>query len=202
MIKNIIFDFGDVFINLDKTVTQNSLNQYNLGALPDHYNELTNAFEIGKISSDVFINCALDLFPGIADTSFVIMWNAILLDFPEHRFEFLKNIQPNYRCFLLSNTNALHIQWIQNDWGMERYSAFKSLFEQYYLSHELRMRKPNSGIYKYVLKENNLVPNETLFIDDTKENTIAANRLGIHTWNINPIKEDVTDLFTVKKELF
>jgi len=47
-----------------------------------------------------------------------------------------------------------------------------------------------------------LQENECLFIDDLKKNTDAASKLGIHTWNLNPGQEDVTHLFTVKKDLF
>ena len=49
------------------------------------------------------------------------------------------------------------------------------------------------------MKENNLVAAETYFVDDTEENTVAAEKLGIKVWNINPEKEDVTTLLTRKE---
>ena len=64
------------------------------------------------------------------------------------------------------------------------------------------MRKPDREIFEFVLNENRFKPSETLFIDDTKANTDTANKLGIHTWNIDETKEDIIDLFTIKKELF
>jgi putative hydrolase of the HAD superfamily len=64
------------------------------------------------------------------------------------------------------------------------------------------MRKPNTEIFKFVLEENNLNPENCLFIDDTKENTESASRLGIHVWNINETTEDIIDLFTTKHYLF
>ena len=129
------------------------------------------------------------------------MQNAILLDFPLHRLEFLKelNASKKYRLFLLSNTNELHISWIQNDWGIELYNEFKRCFEQFYLSHEIQMRKPNSNIFEFVLNENNLQAKETIFIDDTQENTDAAKELGIHVWNNNPLTEDVIELLNRKE---
>ena len=104
-----------------------------------------------------------------------------------------------YRIFLLSNTNSLHISWIQKTWGAELYSEFKKCFEKFYLSHEIHLRKPNQDIYKFVLNTNRLVPEETFFIDDTEENTITASTLGIKVWNINPACEDVVDLFSQKE---
>ena len=52
------------------------------------------------------------------------------------------------------------------------------------------------------LKNNNLDPNECLFIDDTKQNTDAAKSMGFHIWNIDETREDVVDLFKIKKEFF
>jgi FMN phosphatase YigB (HAD superfamily) len=103
-----------------------------------------------------------------------------------------------YRLFLLSNTNDLHISWIKNNWGLKLYNSFKICFEQFYLSHEINLRKPNHTIYEFVLKANNLIAEETFFIDDTKENTVAAKMLGISVWNLKPGEEDVLELFNKK----
>ena len=100
---------------------------------------------------------------------------------------------------LLSNTNDLHISWIIKDWGVELYDEFKNCFEQFYLSHEIGLRKPNANIYEFVLSENNLKAEETFFIDDTYENTYSAQMLGIKTWNIQPETEDVVDLLAQKE---
>ena len=52
-----------------------------------------------------------------------------------------------------------------------------------------------------VLNENDLIAEETLFVDDLKENTDSADTLGIKTWNLTPKKEDVTELFIKNKFL-
>jgi putative hydrolase of the HAD superfamily len=66
----------------------------------------------------------------------------------------------------------------------------------------MHLRKPNTDIFEFVLKENNLSAKECLFIDDTKANTDTAARLGFHIWNIDKTSEDVIDLFKIKKDLF
>lgn len=76
------------------------------------------------------------------------------------------------------------------------YNQFKSSFEQFYLSHEIHFRKPDAEIYEFVLQQNNLVAEETLFVDDLKENTDSAQQLGIHVWNLDPSKDEVSELFT------
>lgn len=200
MIKNIIFDFGDVFINLDKQATYRELYKLGVQDISEEMMQVYYNYEMGLLTTDEFVEFFHDTFQ-LKKEDLIAAWNAILLDFPLHRLAFLKELANNksYRLFLLSNTNDLHISWIQNDWGVELYNEFKSYFEQFYLSHEIKMRKPNANIFEFVLKENDLIAAQTIFIDDTKENTEAAQKLGIHVWNNNPETEDVVELLKRKE---
>lgn len=195
MIKNIIFDFGDVFINLDKEATYRELYRLGVEEISEKMIQVYYDYEKGLISTDDFVDYFHNEF-AIEKEDLVKAWNAILLDFPLERLDFLKELTASnkYRLFLLSNTNDMHISWIQKDWGMDLYNEFKNCFEQFYLSHEIQMRKPNTDIYEFVLEENNLVPSETIFIDDTLENTETAEKLGIKTWTINRVEENIIHL--------
>lgn len=202
MIKNIIFDFGDIFINLDKEATVNSMKKFGFKSITDEMNTTNQQYEKGLISTDEFVNFYHNLFPNASKEELIQSWNAIILDFPEHRLNFIESLKKeNYRLFLLSNTNELHIDKVIENTKPERYNRFKDCFEVFYLSHEIQQRKPEKACYEYVLKENDLKAIETLFIDDSPENTIAASQLGIKTWNLNPGVEDVVQLFN-KKNLF
>lgn len=202
MIKNIIFDFGDIFINLDKEATYRELARLGVTDITEKMMQVYHQYEMGLLTTEEFVDFFHKEFQ-IDKSVLINAWNAILLDFPLQRLTFLKALvaSEKYRVFLLSNTNELHISWIQNDWGMELYTEFKNCFEQFYLSHEIHKRKPNTDIYEFVLKENNLVAEETLFIDDTQENTEAAKKLGIQVWNLIPKEEDVVELLTRKEFL-
>lgn len=204
MIKNLLFDYGDIFINLDKPATARELNKLRIQEFTPEMIEKNQAYEKGLISTEAFVDFYHTEFPNTTKEALIDAWNAILLDFPKHRLEFIKQLAKDkkYRLLLLSNTNDLHISWIQQDWGMELYNEFAACFEQFYLSHEINLRKPDANIYEFVLRENNIEASETLFIDDTAENTEAAAKLGIHVWNLIPGEEDVVDLFTHKKSLF
>jgi len=202
-IKNIIFDFGDIFINLDKIgAINNTLDLFDIKELTPQMIQVNMDYEKGLISTEAFLEFCTSVNPSISKNEIIDTWNSMLLDFPLHRLDFIKQVSKKYRCFLLSNTNEMHIDWIKNDWGMELYNEFKHCFEQFYLSHEINMRKPDVNIYEFVLNENNLIASETLFIDDTKENTDTSAKLDIHSWNLTPEKEDITNLFHIKKELF
>lgn len=201
MIKNIIFDFGDIFINLDKQATYKEMAKLGVTDITQEMMETYFKYEMGLITTDDFVGFYKDKFPSITKEALVFAWNAILLDFPKHRLPFLKELAKSntYRLFLLSNTNELHISWIKNDWGTALFKEFKDCFEQFYLSHEINFRKPNANIYEFVLNENNLKASETIFVDDLKENTDAAKALGMHTWNLVPGEEDVVELFKRKE---
>lgn len=196
MIKNIIFDFGDIFINLDKEIVFREIQKYRNARPTTELIALSSAFEVGAITSETFVKGLKTAFPSASSQEIITIWNGMLLDFPDYRLDFLEGLahENEHRLFLLSNTNALHIDQVVNIMGKLKYHRFKNCFEQFYLSHEIKLRKPNADIYEFVLQENKLNPPETLFIDDTFENTEAANRLGIKTWNLKVGQEDITQL--------
>ena len=203
MIKTIIFDFGAIFINLDKACSmQKFLEAAKIESLDDDMILKNQQYEVGLISTEAFISFYAEKFPHLSKPVIIDLWNSILLDFPKKRLEFIKSLSAKntYRLILLSNTNDLHISWIKRH--ISFYEEFKSQFDAFYLSHEINLRKPNRDIYEYVLKENNLKAHECLFIDDTFENTETAKTLGIRVWNLNEQTEDIVQLFDLKKDLF
>lgn len=204
MIKTIIFDFGDVFINLDKPAIEKELLKLGVSEITEEMYHYVSQYEKGLISTKNLTNYFSTEFSGISELDFAYAWNSIILDFPNHRFEFIETLsnEQKFNLILLSNTNALHIEKVIEIMGLNKYNRFKGFFSKFYLSHEIHLSKPNTNIYEFVLNENNLNAKECLFIDDTYENTKAASLLGIHTWNNNPKTEDVVNLFTTNNHLF
>jgi putative hydrolase of the HAD superfamily len=178
------------------------MNKYEIEELSESLLDINQQYEKGLISSTEFVKSYQTEHSQLQENQFKNSWNAILIDFPEYRYQFLKKLsaEKNYKLILLSNTNEIHIDWVKEN--VPFFEDFKACFDAFYLSHEINFRKPDAEIYEYVLEQHDLKPKECLFIDDTKENTEAAKNLGIHTWNIEPTREDVIDLFTAKKELF
>lgn len=202
MIKTIIFDFGDVFINLDKDATNRKLKEMDIQDLPESISAKNREYEQGFVTSDEISEHYRTHFPEMKAEDFLDSWNSILLEFPEYRFKFIQKLakEKDYKLILLSNTNENHINYIKD--RVPFYEDFKNCFDAFYLSHEIGMRKPNPDIFEFVLDEHDLEPEDCLFIDDTPENIETASRLGFHTWNIEPTREDIIDLFTTKSDLF
>jgi len=202
MIKTILFDFGDVFINLDKEGTNRKLKEMNIEDLPESILAKNRDYEQGFVTSDEISEHYSTHFPNLGKEDFLDSWNSMILEFPEYRFRFIQKLarEKDYQLILLSNTNENHISYIENN--VPFFKEFKECFEAFYLSHEMGLRKPHPEIFEYILKQHKLKAENCLFIDDTLENTEAAKKLGFHVWNIEPTREDVIDLFTTKKELF
>jgi len=198
MIEAIIFDFGDIFINLNKDAMKNAFHTLELEEWNEDMRKLNRSFEVGKISEEEFLSGLQKHIPNASLETIKANWNTILMDFPLYRLEFLQLLSQKYRLFLLSNTDAIHIQHFQETVGESFYSTFYQCFEKVYFSFELGMRKPDEEIYKYVLEQNNLSAKRTLFVDDKTENTDSALKLGIQVWNLQVGKEDVVDLFDKK----
>jgi len=199
-IKNIIFDFGGVIINIDFNLSINAFKK--LGFLkieevifkPDN-SRLLLMMERGQMTTEEFyteIRKSSGL--SLSDKEIEIAWNALLLDIPEKRIRLLEKLRNNYRIFLLSNSNVIHYKkymtGLYNKYG---YSGFDKLFEKAWFSHDLKMNKPNQDIFNYSLNDARLIPEETLFIDDTKINTDAASKTGMKVYYLKT-GEEISEL--------
>jgi glucose-1-phosphatase len=192
-IKNIIFDLGGVIMNIDNQLTEDAF--VKMGAT-DFRNYFRHGFavsffmdyESGKISDHQFIN---DLRKMIlvshTDDAIIAAWNSLLLDFPSERIELLKALKKQYRLFLLSNTNALHMASFQKIFA-DHFGGGKldDHFERTYYSHLIGYRKPDRESYQLVIDENQLTPEESLFVDDAKINVEGAIAVGLQGLFLQP----------------
>lgn len=198
MIDTIIFDFGDIFINLDKQATIDGLERLGLSSWNEDLDQLNISFEKGQISRDDFLLGIQKQIPNATIDEILMAWNAVLLDFPLYRLEFLQLLSKKFRLFLLSNTDAIHIDHFEQREGASFYGDFYQCFEKVYFSYEMGMRKPDAEIYTTLINRHELAPKRTLFVDDKKDNTDAAKALGLHVWNLQVGKEDVIELLDKK----
>ena len=188
MIQNIIFDAGGVIVGVDLTRSIDAFKK--LGADIDakdltqnKWLTLFNQFEIGGISSANLrqtIKQSLNL-THITDQEFDQAWNSILLDIAPQKLELIKTLKTQYKTFLLSNTNEIHLkaffEILKRDYGQDNLQDY---FDKEYYSCQMGLRKPNEEAFEFVLKTSHLIPNKTLFIDDSQQFVEAANKLGIH----------------------
>ena len=197
--KAIIFDLGGVILNIDYKLTIAEFEKLGVKNADSFYSKkvqdpIFDKLEAGAISPKEFLeqlqkecdNASIELVENA--------WNAMLLDLPQSRLNYIKTLKNNYQIFLLSNTNAIHIRAFKNKIGAEKWKAFSSVFDKMYLSHEIGFRKPDKEAFQIILEENNLKPNEVFFIDDSPQHIETAKGLGINCHYLLD-REDITTLF-------
>ncbi|MBP9837821.1 MAG: HAD family phosphatase [Proteobacteria bacterium] len=177
-IRNIVFDIGKVVLDFDHFQFIRNLKAHNLDLQVESFAKDLRLieFEHGEISNQEFVNFIKEkIGKEVPDEIITTSWQKIFKPFPE-MFQLISKLRPNYKVFLLSNTNDLHMQYM-----IETYD-FPNLVDDYIASSEVKAMKPSPLIYKAAEKKFNISGHETIFIDDIKENiegAIAAGWRGI-----------------------
>ena len=187
-IKNILFDLGGIFMNLDYHLTEKAFIDLGIVSFTEmytqhHANSMFEDLETGKISTEEFYNAFRQVSnSNLSNEQIKTAWNAMLLDFPIERLNWLQEIGKKYKVYLYSNTNQIHYDAfmgiVSNTTGIKN---FNSLFIKAYYSHELGLRKPYIGSFHKILEEQHLEPGETLFINNTLKNIKRAKKAGLQT---------------------
>ena len=198
MINTIIFDFGDVFINLEKEKSIEEFKKLGLDGPNEELLAQNDLFEKGQITDVQFIESIKKFIPNASVEEIVKAWNSVIGDFPLYRLEFLQLLSNKYRLFLLTNTDSIHINRFEHKAGMSFYTDFYRCFEKVYYSYEMGMRKPQPEIFTTIINKHDLSPKRTLFVDDKKINTDVAESLGLHVWNLQVGTDDVVNLVDQK----
>ena len=93
MIKTLIFDFGDVFLNLDKAgALKNALERFKMDALSEELVAINTLYEQGLLSTEEFIEFYQDNFSNLTEKDIIDAWNYILKDFPKDRLNFIQEL--------------------------------------------------------------------------------------------------------------
>lgn len=191
-IKNLIFDLGGIILNINPQLTIDAFSRMGmdkvLGKDTFKYQvNLLHQIEKGASTPEEFRNNIREILGNhVSDNTIDKAWTAMIIDMPKERIRYLEELKKNYRIFLLSNTNEIHRKLFHKMFSDDNGYSFYDLFKKNYYSHEMGMRKPDPEIYKIVLQKNNLIPEETLFIDDMEDNTKAAQLLGMQVLLLEP----------------
>ena len=197
-IRTVIFDLGGVIVDLSPIKTAKSFSTMASIEVEDVFNFYASyaefhAYEKGQISDAAFRTFIRKTFlQEASDASIDSSWNAMLLGLPAARLAKLDALKNHFHTIALSNTNAIHLKYIDDYLLTGR--SLDTYFHQTYYSHNVKLRKPETDIYKHVLDHSQLKPEQTVFLDDIVENLEAAQKLGIHTIHITH-PDQVLELF-------
>lgn len=180
-VKKILFDLGNVFFdwNPERVLKPifNDDERMNFFINNISFPLLDTRCDAG-ITIEIAVNDAIKKFPDFE--------NEIKLYYPNHGnmvggfFQktvdiFYKLKELNYPCYILSNWSAETYE------GMEQKYPFLKDFEGKIISGRDFLIKPDPAIYELAISRFDLVPQETLFIDDRLDNIEAAQKLNFQT---------------------
>ncbi len=199
-IKNFVFDFGNVLFKWD------------IDDIINHYVESEkDKLEIKEVifqskewtmldNGTITYDEAERIFKNKLSEHLEIKVNELLKTWYEQMplnkpiCDFIKKLKiNNYKVYALSNTHVSVYEYIKRlDIG--------SYFDGFIISAVEKMIKPNYDIYNILIEKFNLKPNECLFIDDTKENVLGAEKCGLHgfVYDITNTKIEEIEAFISK----
>ncbi|MFN3951057.1 MAG: HAD family hydrolase [Thermaurantimonas sp.] len=182
-IKNLIWDFGVVLIDLDFKRFQELCEAYGMKADVNILNtHFSHVFEKGLITEHEFLRESKLLFPGwVSYPTIKSIWNSMLGTIPDEKIRLLYKIQKSgYNQVLCSNTNETHIRHIWEKHGIYTSRRFQRAFSRIFLSYKCAMRKPEPEFFLFILDEMGWHAEETLLVDDNQQNIDSASTLGMH----------------------
>lgn len=199
-LKNIIFDFGAVLVDLDKHRCIEAFRNIGADDIAGYVDEcrqedLFHDLEVGNIGIGEFCDEVRRKCPGCKATDDAICeaWNALLAGIPKWRLMRLLMLKKDYRLFLLSNTNPIHWHKAVADYFPLNGLGVDDYFEKTYLSYKMHLLKPDREIFEAVLADAGIKAEETLFIDDSDANCEAARQLGIKAYNPKKKRTPLSD---------
>ena len=199
-IKNIVFDLGGVLVDLDFKSTINGLQKARFTNVKEQLQAfdqdgIFKKFELGEISADEFrASIRKNSSVSLTDEEVDSLWNLMLLEIPREKLELILDLRSKYMVYLLSNTNSIHWDYVCKNAFNYRGFRMDDYFEETFLSYEMHLAKPDKAIFEKMLNDANLLPEETLFIDDLEANCKAAEEIGIHAHHYH-IGDDLSKIF-------
>jgi len=186
-IKAVLFDLGGVIIDVDYQKTIDAFTDLGVKNASDLYNQfdqsrLFDSFETGEVSSDYFIDQLSALVQhSIPREQIVDAWNAMIGEFPVEKLHLIQEISSKISCYMLSNTNEIHLDKAMNALQNTSFSNLELFFKECYFSHLIGKRKPEVDTFSWVASQLGMLTEDILFIDDSPQHIEGAQKSGMQT---------------------
>lgn len=195
-IKNIIFDVGNVLFEYDPSFIIDSLfpkTENKAFFLDELFNsDIWQQLDRGDLTENKAIHQLTNQFKCSETTEYEM--RTLINQFPdylipiEENISLFKTLTSQYKLFILSNFQTIPFKRL-----LEKH-PFLKLSNGTVISNDIMMKKPELGIYDYLITTYRLIPNECIFVDDLKENIDAAKKIlinGIQFTTPSKLKKDL-----------
>lgn len=214
--ENLIFDLGGVLIDLD--VGRMLKGFEGVGLDPRMFmaesaekgattvcegmsvGQLLSDYQTGDITTEELLETILpECRPGTTREQLVEAWNHCLVSIPRERLETVRRWrEKGHRTYMLSNTNDLHWRYISTRCFGGEGLGLEDCFDGVFLSHEMRLAKPDAEIYRRMLETLGVRAEDCWFVDDAQVNVEAARKEGLQAEWLDVKNEDLTAMMQRK----
>ena len=189
MIRNIIFDLGGVIITLDQPQAIRRFTALGLANADQQLDAYTQGgifgdLERGTITAEDFRR-ELSLLVGreVSYDECRHAWLGYCRELPQRNLNALVRLRrEGYRLLLLSNTNPYMMSWVMSSDFDGQGHSLEHYMDACYCSYQMGVMKPDKDIFTRVLEAEQILPSETLFVDDGLRNVTTASQMGIRTF--------------------
>ena len=153
--------------------------------------------ECGKIGQETFISELQKLSdPPASREQIIAAYTSFLIELPLYKLQLIRQLRQNHKVFLLSNINELCYNYCKANFFTQEGLQITDYFDRMYLSYQMKICKPDPGIYEMMLADSGINPATALFLDDGPANIEIADRFGINTYKVEP-EENFSPLFNL-----
>lgn len=200
MIDTLLFDLGGVIMDIRRENAVEALKSLGMADADDFLGDYGQkgpflALERGDMDVEEFRAEVRKLIPhAVSDKELDDAFNRFLVGIPVERLRALERLHKRYKIYMLSNTNPL--MWngfIESEFKKDGHDR-DYYFDGCVASFAVRAYKPEAEIFNIARERFSLVPENTLFFDDSKANCEAAEALGFRTAWVKPGTEFVSYL--------
>jgi putative hydrolase of the HAD superfamily len=205
MMKNIIFDMGGVIVDvhLDRAVEKfKALGVKDAGELIDssHHKGIFIDFENGNIDTGRFCELLNEhVGKTIPPQEIESAWKSIISPPLEYKMDYIKELRKKYKLYILTNNNPVILNWACSKGFTPSGDSLSDCFDKIYASYKMKCTKPDLKIFRMMIEDAGINPEESLYIDDSEHNLIPARKLGMHVYlakNGEDWRQDVEELLT------
>ena len=193
MINTIIFDLGNVIVNVNDNKLFKDLaavSDKNVFYIKNYYegSSARKTFERGKIKPKQFYErIARDLNLKVNFSEFKKLWCGIFT-LNEDVARLIKDLKRNFKLVLLSNVDALRFEHIKNSYKIV------NIFDEYVLSYKIGHSKPNPIIFINALIKSMTMPYNCIYFDDISQFIYVARLMGIKAFQYKNFDKLLNDL--------
>lgn len=208
MIKNLIFDFGGVIIHSDQSQAVRRFQEIGVKDADKRLDKfqqfgIFGDLEEGRISAEDYLR-ELSKIAGhdVTWDEATYAWRGYCVGLPQRNLDALLRLHnEGFRLLLLSNTNPFMMSWARSNDFDGKGHAVDYYFDHLYTSYEMKLAKPHADIFQKMMDDEQILPQESIFIDDSDRNVATARQLGIHTLCPKNNEDWTADLDRMIREL-